>query len=79
GFEATSPRPLGDTANEISLTTIAPLQSMMEESVLDQSSTMHDVSNEISGVSSGARRGSSCRVLATLLVPCLAMLVHVVR
>jgi len=54
------------------------MQSMMEESVLDQSSTMQDVHAE-RGVNSGARRGAASRALATFMAPFLSVLVHVVR
>lgn len=54
------------------------MQSMMEETVLDQSSTMQDVQAE-RGVNSGARKGASSRVLASFMAPFLSVLVHVVR
>ncbi|XP_021934442.1 lachesin-like [Zootermopsis nevadensis] len=76
--EVTGAGGLNDAANDIIHTTIAPMQSMMEESVLDQSSTMQDVQAE-RGVNSGAQRGAACRVLATFMAPFLSVLVHVVR
>lgn len=54
------------------------MPSMMEETVLDQSSTMHDVQAE-RGVNSGARKGAATRVLASFMAPFLSVLVHVVR
>lgn len=54
------------------------MQSMMEETVLDQSSTMQDVQAD-RGVNSGARRGPASRVLASFVAPFLSVLVHVVR
>ncbi|GFG28149.1 hypothetical protein Cfor_08243, partial [Coptotermes formosanus] len=77
-LEATGDARMVDLANDISLTTIAPMQSMMEETVLDQSSTMQDVQAE-RGVNSGARKGASSRVLASFMAPFLSVLVHVVR
>lgn len=60
------------------ISSTAPMQSIMEGTVLDQSSTMRDVQAE-RGVNSGARKGAATRVLATFMAPFLSVLVHVVR
>jgi hypothetical protein len=63
---------------DIPTSSAAPMQSMMEETVLDQSSTMQDVQVE-RGINSGARKGAATRVLASFMTPFLSVLVHVVR
>jgi hypothetical protein len=70
--------PLPVRHNCVLISFVAPMQSMMDESVLDQSSTMQDV-QAARGVNSGAQRGAASRVLATFMAPFLSVLVHVVR